>query len=105
MINPFDSIDARLSKIESLLLDIKHSPVQIKNDADQLLTIQEVAEVLSLSKPTVYGYVQRREIPFIKKKKRLYFSKSEILDWAKSGRKDTVAEITTSAQNNLKRKK
>ena len=43
------------------------------NEADKLLTIRQVAEVLTLSVPTIYGLVSRSEIPCMKKGKRLYF--------------------------------
>jgi excisionase family DNA binding protein len=56
-------------------------------DPDQLLTIQQAAEFLSLSVPTLYGYVSRKAIPFYKRSKRLYFSKQELTDWVKAGRK------------------
>ncbi len=64
---------------------------------DELLTIQQAAEILKLSVPTIYGLVSRTEIPHAKKGKRLYFSKQELLDWVKAGRKKTNAEIAADA--------
>ena len=57
--------------------------------ADELLTIKQAAEILSLSVPTIYGLVSRREIPVNKRGKRLYFSKTELTQWIKDGRKKT----------------
>ena len=45
------------------------------------------------AKPTVYAYVQNRTIPFHKKGKKLFFLKSEIDTWLKSGRRNTSLEI------------
>jgi excisionase family DNA binding protein len=45
------------------------------------------------AKPTVYAYVQNRTIPFHKKGKKLFFLKSEIDTWLKSGRRSTALEI------------
>lgn len=107
MINPFEVLEARLSNIETLLLDIKHK----SNDqtevpvADQLLTIEEAAELLSLSKPTIYSKVSKGELPFMKRSKRLYFSKSELIEYLKKGRKKTNTELEKEAEAYVKRKK
>jgi hypothetical protein len=68
-------------------------------DTEQLLTIQQAGEILNLSVPTIYGLVSRAEIPVSKRGKRLYFSKQELLDWVKAGRKKTNSEIADEAQN------
>ena len=101
MNNPFESIDARLRNIESLLLDIKHHPAEKIAEEDQLLTIKEASKFLNLSVQTVYGYVHRSEIPVCKVSKRLYFSKKELTEWVKSARKHTLAEASTIAENHL----
>ena len=71
---------------------------------DQLLTIKQAGEMLCLSVPTLYGLVQHKEIPVSKRGKRLYFSKQELTDWVKAGRKKTNAEITAEAETYVKRK-
>ena len=105
MNNPFDTIDARLSNIENLLLDLKNSNNENQPESDQLLIIEEAGEFLHLSVPTLYGYVNRNEIPFSKKGKRLYFSKQELTAWIKTGRKKTIAEIASEANTYLKKKR
>jgi excisionase family DNA binding protein len=87
-----------ISEIKRLLLE-KNS--EQHNQPNQLLTIQQAGEFLNLSVPTLYGYVQRAEIPVSKKGKRLYFSKSELLEWVQEGRKKTVSEIEADAGSNL----
>jgi len=72
-------ISERLLNIENILSQ-KSSP-ELK---DELLTIEQAADFLSLSKFTVYTLVNQRQIPFMKKSKRLYFSKDELLTWLKS---------------------
>ena len=103
MINPFESIDARLSNIENLLLDIKHQPKGDKENPDDLLTIEQAAIHLKVKVATVYGYVNERVIPHSKIKKRLYFSKKELTDWVRTGRKKTISEINSSAEESLRR--
>lgn len=106
MNNPFETINARLSNIENILLDLKHSESgSNQNEADQLLTIKEAAKILHLTVPTIYGFVSRSEIPYSKKSKRLYFSKQQLLDWIMQGRKKTISEINSSANISLLIKK
>ena len=84
----------KLENIERLLLSQNNSS---QHDEDKLLTIREAAEVVHLSVYTLYGLVQRQEVPVCKRGKRLYFSKGELTAWIKAGRKKTVAEITAEA--------
>jgi excisionase family DNA binding protein len=100
MNNPFEVIEARLSSIENLILDLKHKPqaVEPTEQPDQLLTIQEAAEFLSLTVPTMYSKVSKREIPCMKRSKRLYFSRTELLEYLKDGRKKSNAEIEQEAK-------
>ena len=76
-----------------------------QSTADQLLTIQEAAELLHLSVPTCYGLVHRKEIPVCKKGKRLYFPKQELIEWIKTGRKQTATELSDEAINGFKNTK
>ena len=106
MNNPFAEIEVRLSNIENLILDLKHQPKQVSTDqTEQLLTIQQASEFLNLSVPTLYGYVHRSAIPVMKKSKRLYFSKQELIEWVKAGRKKTVSEIEAETDQYLRKKK
>ena len=106
MSNPFDLIDARLSNIETLLLDIKHNPqlTDSQPETDELLTVQDTAKFLSLSVATVYGLIHKGEIPVMKRSKRCYFSKVELINYLKQGRKKTFAETATEADTYLKKK-
>lgn len=91
----------RLSNIEQLLLQANHhSP-----ETDELLTITQAARFLNLSVPTIYGKVSRKDIPVNKQGKRLYFYKSELVEWVKAGRKKTVSEIRQEAEQSFIPKK
>lgn len=57
-----------------------------------ILSIEEAADFLNLAKPTVYSLTSRREIPFFKTGKKLYFKRSELLKWIEDGKKKTVRE-------------
>lgn len=62
------------------------------------LTIEQACTYLNVAKPTLYGYVSNRFIPFIKKGKKLYFERKELESWLHEGRKSTKKELF----NNLK---
>ena len=66
---------------------------------EQLLTIDEVAALLHLTKPTIYSKVSKNELPGVcKQGKRLYFDRQTIIDWIKQGRKKSNAEIEQEAK-------
>ena len=89
-------ISDKVNNIERLLL-AKSDTVQ--TELTDLFTIQQAAQFISLSVPTIYGLVQRLKIPVNKRGKRLYFSKQELTEWIKAGRKKTTEEISKEAEN------
>jgi len=107
MNNPFEVIEARLNNIETLLLDLKHTPIEQSEqpEADELLTVQDTAKFLSLSVPTVYTLISKGELPVMKRSKRCYFSKVELINYLKQGRKKTLAETASEAEKYCKTKK
>ena len=107
MNNPFESLDQRLSNIESILLDIKHAPREKGDNPenDELLTVQDAAKFLTLSVPTVYNLISKGEIPVMKRSKRCYFSKIELIDYLKQGRKKTMNETIYETDVYLSKKK
>ena len=55
---------------------------------EQLLTVQEAAQFLNLTVPTIYSKVSKGELPVMKRIKRLYFSNLELMEYLKEGRKN-----------------
>jgi excisionase family DNA binding protein len=77
-------------------------PEQTPTDQpEQLLSIQQAAEFLRLSVPTLYSKVSKREIPFMKAGKRLYFSRVELMEYVKTGRKNTITELKQATESHL----
>lgn len=79
--------------------------VQPQETTDQFLTVEQAADFLTLSVPTIYSKVSRRELPYMKRGKRLYFAKSDLEDYLKGGRVKTVKEIEAEADQFLSSKK
>ena len=85
----------KVSNIEMILLQSKTSSGIAD---DELLDVSQAAELLKLSVATVYTKVCKNEIPANKQGKRLYFYRSELLTWIRSGRIKTIAEIQSEAE-------
>lgn len=79
MENPFAQIEGRLNNIESLLLEIRTKTTE--EPKPENLTIDEVAEILKVSKQSVYAYIRKG---FVKAKKigRIYLISRADLDEA-----------------------
>lgn len=84
---------------------LKNLNLSITSNEDVFVNIDETSKLIDLSKPTVYGLVHQNKIPYHKKGKRLYFLKSEILDWIKSGKKETTSELESRANEYLSKNK
>ena len=101
MSNPFDEIAARLSNIESLLLEIKHGPLEANPlpDPDEFLTVKEAAIFLKLAVPTVYTLISKGQLPVMKRSQRCYFLKIDLVNYLKEGRKKSSGEISAAADD------
>lgn len=98
-------LEAIIETSVSRALNLKSQESESKEQTDQLFIIDETAIFTRLSKSTLYSLVNRREIPFCKKGKRLYFSKQDLTDWIKSGRNKTNTEISADAETYINSKK
>ncbi len=92
-----------ISEIKKLLLEKKEK--QQTKEPEKLLTIQEAADLLNLTVPTIYSKVSKREIPFMKGGKRLYFSSAELMAYIKAGRTKSNNEIEQEAEAYLSKNK
>ncbi len=61
MTNPFEALNNRLANIETLLLEIKHKPIE--EEKPENLTVKETAEVLKVSEQSVHNYIKKGFIP------------------------------------------
>lgn len=87
-----------LTKEVSALKELLISKEQQTEQPEQFLTIQQAAEFLNLSVATIYSKVSKRELPVMKRSKRLYFSLSELTEYLKNGKKKSFAEIEAEAE-------
>jgi excisionase family DNA binding protein len=87
----------QLSRLEKLIVNLQ--PEQVSAPLDEPLTVPQAADLLNLSTLTVYDYCKRRILPHSKYGNRIYFSKRELIDWAKSHRVKSFAQIQAEADN------
>ncbi len=100
----FDQLPTAVTELTNQISELKRLIVEKGKDQssetpEQFLTIQEASQLLNLTVPTLYSKVSRRELPVMKKGKRLYFLKTELIDYIKEGRKKSNFEIEQEAQN------
>ncbi len=66
---------------------------------DQIGGIELAIEITGKAKATIYSLCSNRQIPHFKKSKQLLFSRNELTEWIKNGRRKTHAEIALEAEN------
>ena len=115
LIIPWDSFekprrhlcDNKIIKMDNIVLITKTELVEIiqetlrsaKQDEkmpeqqNEFLNISEASDFLKMAKQTLYGLTSNRQIPFIKKGKKVYFNKSEVIAWLNEGKMKTQSEI------------
>lgn len=79
-----------LGKIYDLLQELVGKPNEPK---EQFLSIEEASEYLGIAKATLYVKVSRREVPSIRRGKRLYFSSVDLTNYLKGGKRKTKDEL------------
>lgn len=83
MENPFDKIISLLVKFELKLNRIEEIQSE-RNDEWDWVGMDKASELLDLSKSDIYAKTSKGEIPFTKRRKKLYFSKKKLSDWIES---------------------
>lgn len=89
MENPFEIILEKLNSIEKAIEKLN----AVSNDEQEFMNLEQVSSFIGLAKPTVYGLTHKRKIPHFKAGKRLYFKKSDIMNWITSSKVKTKQEI------------
>ena len=105
----FEQLPKVVTSIQETVNDIRRLLTEKKSDLqpppDELLTVQDAAKFLSLSVATIYGLIHKGELPVMKRSKRCYFSKVELINYLKDGRVKTLAETASEADAYLLKRK
>jgi len=96
----FDTLPAAISllirEVNSIKLALQASPPE---PADQLMTVGQAAEYLSLAKPTIYAMLSRGELPNLKRGKRVYFQKADLFSYLTAGRRKSYQQLKNEGRN------
>lgn len=80
----------------------EHFPeATVQSKSDEIGGISLALEITGLAKPTIYGLVAQSKIPCMKRGKKLYFSRQELTEWIKQGKRKTTADIEAEADRYL----
>lgn len=87
----------------NLPLKGKKEPAGSTKSEPGLLTIDQAAEFLCLSKSTIYKMTAERTIPHFKLSKRVYFKPQDLEEWVSNYKIKTVQEIEREADVYLRK--
>ena len=86
-----ESHDNRIKVLEHLLFDAK-----------DVLTLEEAAIFLGISKSSLYKMTHKHELPFYRPNgKLIYFEKSELVKWMRQNRSMSEEEIKETAVQHI----
>ena len=105
----FDLLPKAVTELTNEIGELKRLLIQNQDQArteepERLFTVEEAAEFLKLTVPTIYSKVSKGELPVMKRSKRLYFSSTELMEYLKRGRRKSNAEIEQEAAAYLSKK-
>jgi len=93
---------------ETLLLKVESHEHRIGimenllRDAKQVLTLEEAALFMGISKSSLYKMTHKHELPFFRPNgKIIYFEKSELLNWMRQNRSMSEAETKAAATKHM----
>jgi len=82
--------------MREVLMENSSSPA---SDLKEILNIDEASKFIMLAKQTIYGMTSNRQIPFMKRGKKLFFRRSELQQWLFNSKKQTNEELIISSSN------
>lgn len=99
MENPFELILEKLNSIENLLKHQKgiESIITTTQPLKEVLTLNEAADFLCQSKSSLYKKTMNWTIPHYKVGKKLYFKRTDLIEWIEKHRVKTREDIEREA--------
>ena len=85
-----------VTDLKKLITEKKEKPPH--DYPERLFTIKEAAQFLSVAVSTLHNKTSKGKIPFKKRNGRLYFSRTELLEYLNAGHKKTNADIEREEQ-------
>lgn len=96
----FENLPAAISQlirdVNSIKLSLQASPPE---PVDEFLTVDQASIFISKAKPTIYAMLSRGELPNLKRGKRVYFLKADLISYLKAGRRKTFQQLADEGRN------
>lgn len=104
-------ISLPIEDLQTVIIDcvnscLKHNSIgPPSTPSEELLTVPQIADYLTLSVHYVYKLISRGELPVMKRGKRVYASKADLFAYLKEGRNKTNSEIEAEASRYVTKKR
>jgi excisionase family DNA binding protein len=82
------------------LENFKVSFTQLKNE-EMFYSLEETAEILGITKQTLYTMNSKNEIPYCKRGKKCFYLKVDIMNYIQEGRIKSRTEVENETINSL----
>ena len=91
--------EIRAAVRDEMQIFVSAYPFQPQIEADEIGGIDLAVKITGKAKATIYSKCHARTIPHWKQGKQLYFSKNELTQWLRSGKRKTRSELALEAEN------
>lgn len=88
-------LSKRTSQLKTKSVSDKKSKAKKQEVPAGLLSVKEAGKYLKMSLVNLYSYVKNKKVPFEKRGRRLYFSKTALENWNKSRNQKTSSDTIT----------
>jgi excisionase family DNA binding protein len=96
------------NEFEAVIIDCFNSCLSnVNTHISPLIEVEKPTDVfgaadhIDLDEQTIYRLVRTKEIPYHKKGKKLYFYKSELNEWIKSGKGKSLTDLQKEAESEI----
>jgi excisionase family DNA binding protein len=96
-IGEFIELSKKITK--EILIDLMESNPTNSFVEREILSVEEAAEFLKITKSCLYKMNCYRQIPHLKKNKRVLYKRSELIAWLSEARVKTQKEIDVEAMH------
>lgn len=80
-------------------------PLPKEKEEEDIIDFAGALKLTGYAAPTLYAKTGKGEIPHFKKGRKLFFRKSELVEWIEGGRRKTQKDLDELAEQYLKQSK
>ena len=99
------NIDVLRALLKTIMWEVAYEIEATREDREkessEVMDVKEAAAFLKKKVSTIYGMTSSREIPHYKQGKKLYFLRSELIEWISQGKTKTREELSDEGLQSL----